>query len=445
MNSNRTVSALLMAVIVALLASHLAGSHRVSKLERQIDQLQQELAQQRVVPPQQQVLAQQPVPEQRPQDARATTPTAAPVIAAFPMPETVEPSAQPTLISHEPSQDQVHLTTVQAIEQKPIRVSELSEDELEQVVAGELLPGAGIAAAGMTPPPALPESTSPPAQAENTSQRLAPRVERGGVLLRKGRTQVEPTLSYSHISKNRVGLSGFSIFDVIFIGEIRAEEVKRDLYTSSLSIRHGLTDTLQAEVDLPAQLQREESLSGPIESRQQTLNHYHGFNDVSGGLLYQFLKESGNFPAMIAHLHVKAPTGNAPRFGSGVWGMKGGLTMVKSSDPVALFSNMAYTQTFSGQVNGVNIDPGNAFEYNLGLAYALNYHLAVNASFEQVFIGESTQNGTSIPGSRLVVANFKTGLTYAFTKNFSVDASVGTGLTADSPDLSVSVSFPYTF
>ena len=96
-------------------------------------------------------------------------------------------------------------------------------------------------------------------------------------------------------------------------------------------------------------------------------------------------------------------------------------------------------------MDGVDLNPGNAFEYNIGMAYALNYHLALNTSFEQVFVSESNQNGHTVAGSRLVVANFKAGLTYAFTKNFSVDASVGTGLTADSPDFTVSVSFPYTF
>ena len=88
---------------------------------------------------------------------------------------------------------------------------------------------------------------------ESMAQRLTPRVEKGGVLLRRGHTQIEPTLSYSHISKNRVGLSGFSVFDVIFVGEIRAEEIKRDLVTSSLNIRHGVTDNFQVDLELPGQ------------------------------------------------------------------------------------------------------------------------------------------------------------------------------------------------
>ena len=148
---------------------------------------------------------------------------------------------------------------------------------------------------------------------------------------------------------------------------------------------------------------------------------------------------------MIAHAKLRAPIGNAPRFGSGVWALKSGLVMLKTSDPIALFSNIAYTHTFSGQVNHVDVNPGESFEYSVGMSYALNYNLSVNASLEQIIVGQATQNGSHIAGSRLVLASFKTGGTYAINKNLSIDFSVGTGLTEDTPDLTVSISFPYTF
>jgi long-subunit fatty acid transport protein len=119
--------------------------------------------------------------------------------------------------------------------------------------------------------------------------------------------------------------------------------------------------------------------------------------------------------------------------------------MVKNSDPVVLFSNLGYLYNFSTDLNGVNYEPGNTIEYALGVAYALNYNLAINGSFEHKLITETKVGNIGIPGSRLVIANFKTGLTYAFTNNLSLDVAVGTGLTEDSPDLSITVSLPYTF
>ena len=233
--------------------------------------------------------------------------------------------------------------------------------------------------------------------------------------------------------------------DVIFIGEIRSEEIDRDVFSTSLNTRYGITNNLQAELEVPMQFQREEVLSGPVENRNRSLTRRLGLTDIGGSFFYQFLHEKGGWPNMIAHVKVKAPTGETPSLGSGVWGVKGGLIMVKSSDPVVLFSSMSYGINFPGDVDGLSLNPGDSFEYSAGIAYALNYNLSLNSSFEQIFVGESTSNGSPPFGSRLVVANFKAGLTYALTKKLALDVSVGTGLTEDSPDLTVAVSLPYSF
>lgn len=282
-------------------------------------------------------------------------------------------------------------------------------------------------------------------QREHTESWDALVEESGGVLLPKGRLQVEPTISYSHLSSNRVGLSGFSVFDVIFIGEIRSDEINRDIVTSSVNTRYGVTNNLEVELDVPTQFQYEEVLSGPIENREQSIQSRGGLNDISAAMFYQFVREHGAMPSLIANMKLRAPTGQAPKLGSGTWGVKGGLTMVKTSDPVALFSNVGYSLNLPGTVNGVSIDPGDSFEYSAGLAYALNYHLAVNGGFEQIFISQSKAGGGLIKGSRLVISNLKAGINYALTKKLSLDFSVGAGLTEDSPDVTVTFSLPYTF
>ncbi|MBI3996975.1 MAG: transporter [Candidatus Omnitrophica bacterium] len=315
----------------------------------------------------------------------------------------------------------------------------MSERELDAIFAGAGVVGPGPAAS------AAAAAALASGETEGAATRLIPRVDRGGVLLPKGRLQVEPTISYSHLSSNRVGLSGFSVFDVIFIGEIRSDEINRDIVTSSVNTRYGVTNNLEVELDVPTQFQYEEVLSGPIENREQSIQSRGGLNDISAAMFYQFVREHGAMPSLIANMKLRAPTGQAPKLGSGTWGVKGGLTMVKTSDPVALFSNVGYSLNLPGTVNGLSIDPGDSFEYSAGLAYALNYHLAVNGGFEQIFIGESKSGGGSIKGSRLVISNLKAGINYALTKNLSLDFSVGAGLTEDSPDVTVTFSLPYTF
>jgi len=318
-------------------------------------------------------------------------------------------------------------------------LTRLSEAELDTMFAGMGVPPPGPVASGGV---SLPSQGQ--AQAEEAASRPAQRVEKGGVLLRRGKLQIEPVISYSHLSNNRVALSGFSVFDVVFIGEIRSDQVKRDIITSSLNARYGITNNLQAEFEAPMQYQHEEVMSGPVESRKTSTNTHSGLSDLGAGLFYQFAGEHDSRPSMIAHVKVKAPTGSIP-IGTGGWGLQGSLIMMKTSDPVVLFSSIGYTLNFPITVGNAQVNPGDSFQYSVGIAYALNYNLGLNASFEQSFIGESSSAGSTIAGSRLVVANLKTGVTYALTKNLSLDFSVATGLTSDSPDLTVAVSLPYTF
>jgi hypothetical protein len=457
MNSNGTAQ-LIAVVGLALLmgVNQVSSGRRMSSLEERIAQLQVQLAEATL----QLIKATTPQPDGRAQIARATAPRPEELKDHARHPEVVrqEPAAH-TAPQPEPQTapqpnpapevraESAYLQLTRLPKQTDEFIEVMTDRELETVFAGAGIPTPGAVPPAAHEPIATQAGNGSVAPQDEPPPRLTPRVEKGGVLLPKGKLQIEPTFSYSHTSNNRVGLSGFSVIDVIFIGEIRAEEIDRDLFTASLSARYGLTNNLQVEGEIPMQYQREEQFSGPIEERRHSLTTGHGFNDMSAGLFYQFMHEGARNPSMIAHMKLKAPTGKTPGFGSGAWGVKTGLLMVRSTDPVVLFSNMAYTMNLPTDIKGVKVNPGNAFEYSVGAAYALNYNLALNASLEQIFIGETTSGSgnSGVAGSRLIVANLKAGMTYALSRKLSMDFSVGAGLTEDSPDFSVSLSFPYTF
>ncbi len=451
MNSNgRTQLIVTMAVVAFLaVAVYLPLQRKMLVLEREVAQLRSQLGQAEPVqpvpaaPPPVTLVQERPGLEALRNHARqpVVVPVSPRILEAKQLPAPSQRPAEPVtreVASTAPIGDQASVQLAQATDLSQEGLVALSEEELDRIVAGAGVPAPGSLATLASPPQASED-------VEASVMRPSRRVEKGGVLLRKGRLQVEPTLSYSHLSSNRIDLSGFSIFDVIFIGEIRSDQIDRDVITSSLDLRYGITNSLQAELSLPSQYKREERLSGPVNSRESTTTTDVGFSDVSAGLFYHLAVEKGARPSMVSFVKVKAPTGSAPKFGSGLWGIKGGLIMMKTSDPVVLFTNLAYTLNLPGAASGVDLNPGDSMEFGAGIAYALNYNLSLNSSIEQIFIGESTAQGQSISGSRLVIANFKTGATYALSKNLSVDFSVGTGLTEDSPDLTVSVSFPYTF
>jgi hypothetical protein len=91
------------------------------------------------------------------------------------------------------------------------------------------------------------------------------------------------------------------------------------------------------------------------------------------------------------------------------------------------------------------IKPGNSLGYSLGLAFGLNYQVALNLQLQQSIVQKTELNHNPIADSFSNVASMQYGLTWSMSKNFSCQMSVSQGLTADSPDFVVQVSFPVTF
>lgn len=65
----------------------------------------------------------------------------------------------------------------------------------------------------------------------------------------------------------------------------------------------------------------------------------------------------------------------------------------------------------------------------------------MNLRFEQVFTGETKQNGSKLSGSS-VSGVLYLGASYLTEKGQALDFSIGVGLTEDSPDFVIRVGIP---
>ena len=274
-------------------------------------------------------------------------------------------------------------------------------------------------------------------------------IQKGGVLLRKGKLQIEPSFTYAHVSANRIAISGYTIFPVLVVGEINSEEVKRDIFIQSLACRYGLKNDLQVELRVPFRQQLERI---SVSTTSETTRSSSGLGDIEGGIFHQFAYEKGVMPDLVAGLSVKSNTGKEPYgrdigLGTGHWAIKGSLVAVKSSDPAILFSKLGYTYNIKRNdiTDYGTVEPGQSFDYGLGIAFALNYQLAISLQLEQSLTTKMIINHQSVPSSFTNVANFKYGFTWSMSKNFSCDVSATHGLTTDAPNFALEVRFPYTF
>lgn len=298
---------------------------------------------------------------------------------------------------------------------------------------------------------------------EGPKEPLSPRqesreIERGGVLLPKGALMIEPGFQYSHTSRARISISGFTIFEAIVIGEIVSEEVKRDILMPFVNFRYGITDRLEATLKVPWLYRRdEESWVEDSTTVERTVDDT-GLGDIEGALYYHLIREKGAIPDMVVNLRVKSPTGKDPYHlstddrgkptelptGNGHWGVSVGLSLSKTSDPAVLFASANYYYNFERDVGGSygKVKPGDSFEYGLGLAYALNEKLSASLSYQQRLYWKTRQNGEDVPGTDLNVATLNFGISYVLSQRTSVNITVGVGLTHYAPDVTVEITIP---
>ena len=291
-------------------------------------------------------------------------------------------------------------------------------------------------------------------------------VEKGGVLMPKGRWNIEPSIEYTYFSRNQIAISGYTILEAIAIGTIQVEEIKRDIITGALTARYGLTDRLQLDAKIPY-LYRHDRLDHPAGTSSQPNERVvddSGLGDIEGAVSYHAWLGKDWQPDVIVRLSGKSTTGRDPYglktetvngqtvykelpTGTGHWSLSGGLTFVKASDPVVFFVTTNYYWNIKRNVgHGLGtVDPGDSFEYDLGMATALNEKISLSLSFQNLITSGTTQNSHKVPGSNSNVANTFLGASFRVSEKTALFASVGVGLTEDSPDFSLKINLPIYF
>ena len=391
---------------------------------------------------------------------------AADSIAASKDPLPVEPGP----INAESIQEAVRRTIRDVTQEYNVR---LTDDEMDRFVAGNgvetsvQLPGGMMkspqddvtllaSATAAEQKPKAPTDDVPPEEEAAGAQERVDSIERtlvqkGSILLPKGKLQFEPSLTYAHFSSNRININGFTILPILVVGDINTEKVKRDIFIHTWAFKYGLLNNLQTEVRVPVRFEYDRITNTDSTTYDQT-DSKGGLGDVQFSMSRQIGWEHGLMPDLVASMSVKSNTGDEPyntdiALGTGHWAVSGALVAAKASDPAVVFGSINYTYNIPrGDIeNFGKVDPGDSIGYSLGTAIALSYQTAINFSFDHTVTNKMYRNGQDIPGSFQNAANFKTGFNWALSERSSMDFALSLGLTTDAPDFTVELRFPYSF
>ena len=298
------------------------------------------------------------------------------------------------------------------------------------------------------------------------------------------RFSLEAGLTYAHFDDARINLSGFLALDAIFLGLISIDQQTSDILTADMTARYAPTDRLQFDVNLPyiyrSSVFRSGGAGGNASGLAEEQVTESGFGDLNAGVSYRLQRETYSRPDVVLNARVKAPTGRDPfgielrevpntegnfevplslSTGSGTWAASGGLSVLKTLDPMIVFGNLTYFYNLPADLDDIDeaigeqpgrVEIGNAVQFGAGVAFALNERSSLSTSFSLRFGEESKiryegQAFRTIVGSGSTVGVHNLGATFAVSEKLSLLANVGVGMTDDAPDMTVSVRAPMRF
>ncbi|MCI5162196.1 MAG: transporter [Candidatus Electrothrix sp. AX5] len=214
-----------------------------------------------------------------------------------------------------------------------------------------------------------------------------------------------------------------------------------------LSLRLGITDKLEGAVSLPLNwIQQEIFVEDSISK-----NDVAGIGDVGAGLKYLFKQQDKEWPDMIGSFSFSAPTHDGAHpadpqdisVSSGYWQTSAGLTLVKAYDPAVLFGSIGWTHAFEKNIDGIDLAPGDSFNYSFGMGFSINNQITMSSQFLGAYQTETEMNGAELSGSSSEPMSLQTGLTYRIGKGRYLEPAVIFGLNNDAKDTALMLSYTH--
>ncbi len=302
-------------------------------------------------------------------------------------------------------------------------------------------------------------------EAEEKPPEIAANLDEGGVLLKKGDLVLTPAIEYARSSATLVSIEGFSIIPAINIGTFEVSNVARDVLTSSIGARLGVTNSFEIEGKIPYVYRKDSTTGRPVGGgsvASSTTNLTRdGLGDIEVGAHYQINKGKNGWPFFIGNMRVKSITGEGPfeiptdtnglltdlPTGTGFYAFQPSVTAIFPSDPVVYYANVGYMYNMERDFGGTvgEVDPGDSISGSFGMSMSLNDRASFSLGYSHSTVFETEQNGRSINNGLLQVGTFDVGYAYQLSSRYSLNFNVSAGLTEDAPDARVGVRVPIKF
>lgn len=272
--------------------------------------------------------------------------------------------------------------------------------------------------------------------------------ERQYSLIKKGEVSTYYDLDYTYYRDTvvNIGIDEGSLYN------LRMEEDANHTITNTFTGQYGLRDNLTLTASLP------------LVAKSNTIKDTTaaGLGDFSLGARWEPFPLKSNRLPLILFGNLSTKTGDSPyeinpvkdlATGKGYYSAGVGASTRKYIDPVVLFAsvsaNYGFNESGLNQRRGTrtldSFDPGITGGFSLGFAYSFNYDVSMTMSYQQSFNTNTSFTYTSgeyYNAPDQTSAMFAISLGVRVSPETIVNGTLGIGLTEDSPDVSLGLSFP---
>ena len=295
--------------------------------------------------------------------------------------------------------------------------------------------------------------------------------QEGGVIA--GKFELDVTESYSHMTSNQLYIDGFGILPIVVVGDVSVQNIRKDIFNTTITANYKLTDRMQVSLNVPYQqtITRVSTATGisgknAISANDEKVNQTSDLGDISASINYTLMDEGVGRPSLFGGLSFKARNGRdvfetpdpaaKPPAGSGFYSLRGSLSASKSTAPAVVFGSLSYAYNF-GRNNILytpagkdpllisSYQPGANVSLSAGVALSVNYDLSLNFSFSQAFSYTSRVNGNVLANSASNAITFRMGGIWRVNDATSIDLSVTQGLSPDAPGFTLAIRVPWRF
>ena len=241
-------------------------------------------------------------------------------------------------------------------------------------------------------------------------------------------------------------------FPTINNGNLVRGDLTRRQLVAPLAVRYGWSERIQLFAYVPLGWRdtsfATNSISDPTPF--EISSNHGGIGDVLVGGSYLWRKGGDGTPDIILTGSATLPTGEGffpssiffGGLGNGVPGLAGQFLVVHTYDPVVVFWGAGYKHNFQKRIQGIDVQFGEEFSYQLGAGFAANERVTLSAAFLGNYITESKFNGQNIPGTTLEPMRMRFSVT-AFRNCRIVEPFAEIGMTYRAPASRIGVTWTF--